>query len=224
MKSEKIKVSALQPHDAVIEIRSVNTMTVSRYRIAMRNGDTFPPVTIDQDNRIVSGCHRHAAALAEFGEDHQIEAIRKTYADEAERIEDAITENARHGMPLDGWSRKKAAHRLAELGRDEKAIANLLGVSVRRVHEMGGETVFIRGQGNRRTAVPVKRGLEHLVGQTVTKSQYEAHANHHVGKPVYSLAKQLTDCIESGWIDRDNAATMAQLEQLHAALETFLNQ
>ena len=202
-----------------MDLRPVNDVIVSRYRQAMRNGDQFPPVVIDQHDILIAGYHRVAAAKAEYGEDVVMEAQRGKYADAARRIEAAVQDNARHGLPLDGVTRKRAAIRLAELGRDPDAIARLLGVSVKRVEELAGMHVVVAGGNGTSERKAIKHGLEHMAGSRVSAKQYEEHAKRDRGVPVIQTARQLTRWIRNGWIDKENANEVAALEELREALK-----
>jgi hypothetical protein len=212
----KIKLKNLNENRAILEIRNVNPLFVSRYRQAMRGGSKFPPIIIDRKTKqVVSGYHRRDAYSLEYGKDHIIEVIAKTYANEAEKIEEAIRENITHGNPLDGISRRRAALKLAELGRDAEAISRLLGVSVNRVEKMGHQTVVVRG-----TIKPVKRGLENMHGMNVTTAQYKEHIQADRGIPALSSIKQLTRWFINGWVSTDEKTLEAVIE-LQSQIELY---
>lgn len=156
MKTRTVKLSALKLDPKIQEIRPLNSIFVSRYRQSMRNGDVFPPYLVDDDLMIVGGNHRHAAESAEFGPDRDVKIIVRHYANEAERIEDAVRDNARHGLALDGISRKRAVIALVELGRSAEDIGRVLGVPARRIEDLAGLSVIVVG-GGREKAEPIKR-------------------------------------------------------------------
>jgi hypothetical protein len=189
----------------------------------MRQGDQFPPILVDQDLRVISGNHRTQSYLEEFGPDHEIQVKVKTYTSEAERIEDAIKENAKHGNPLDGISRKKAIVTLSELGVDPERIAKLLNISVRRVEQMGEEVVLVRGFSatgtQAATPQPVKRGLSHMHGERVTKTAYADHMERDRGVSARHMANQLTRWINAGWVDLENEKTRQAIIELMQAIE-----
>jgi hypothetical protein len=213
-KTISVSLSELSQDEAILEIRKVNVMFVSRYRQAMRAGDKFPPLLVDQNNQIVSGNHRYQAYNEEYPKEHKVEVIRKTYTTEAERIADAIKDNTRHGNPLDGISRKRAAVKLIELGMSEEAIASLIGVSVRKLEEIAGMTVCVRGQGQ----APVKRGLEHMAGKTVTKANYQEHINRDMGISIKRNAEQIIRWINNGWVDLSDKSVIETLSELNEVL------
>jgi hypothetical protein len=208
----KIKIKNLNRDSEILAIRNVNPLFVSRYRQAMRQGDQFPPIIIDgRTKTVVSGYHRLDSYEQEYGEDYTIEVVSKTYATEADRIEEAVRENSKHGNPLDGISRRRAALRLAELGRDADAIAKLLGVSVKRVEKMGDQVVCVRGIS---TPQPVKRGLEHMRGETVSAKDYKNHIAADRGVPAVAIANQLNRWFENGWVAADEK-TFEAIEKLY---------
>jgi hypothetical protein len=222
----KIKLKQLRQDPAILDLRPVNDVFVSRYRQAMRNGDVFPQIVVDQELRIVSGNHRYQAMIAEFGEDYAVEIIKERFADEASRIERAVIDNAKHGNPLDGISRKRAVLRLTQLGRTAESIAKLLGVSCKRVAELAGMSVIVVGGDGGKAkpiAQPIKRGLEHIAGQNVTPAQYEQHRQKDRGVPAKQAAQQLIRWIKSGWIDQSDTETIDALHELKELIAKEIN-
>lgn len=210
-------VGALKPSDAITEIRPINVVTVSSYRQHMRAGAQFPPIVVTPKLEIVSGHHRHAAYLAEYGENHAIEVEVQKFDTTADMIEFAIQQNVAHGLPLDGISRKRAIFKLTELGRTKEQLATLFGVSVKRVELLAGEGVVIRG-----TMQPVKAGLEHMHGRKVAEKAYEAHIARDMGMPAYRQAEQLTRWLDNGWVDWTDERNVEAIEKLKAAIENAL--
>lgn len=215
----KKKISELEQSKHILEIRKVNPVFVSRYRQAMRKGDQFPPLIISEDNVIVSGNHRYEAYSAEYPEDHKIECEVREFENEAEMIATAIKENAKHGNPLDGISRKRAVLKLIELGKSEEDVANLLGCSVKRVMTMAGQHVIVRGNGKK----PVKKGLEHLSGKTVSKKQYEEHNSRDRAMNVSSQCEQLIRWLDNGWVDMDEPENIEALKNLGESIDKNLS-
>ena len=215
----KVKLNELKQSDDILEIRRVNPVIVSRYRQAVRAGDKFPDIMVQKGtNIIVRGNHRYSAYVEEYGEDHTINVSVKDYKSEAEMIADSVYDNARHGEPLDGIGRRRAIAKLTSLGMDAEKIASLMGVSVKRITELAGFTVLVRGNGYK----PVKGGLEHISGQTVSKRQYEEHDNGDRSIPVYAQCEQLIRWIQNGWVDMNDERNTKALERLHNELEKML--
>lgn len=211
----KIALNKLKQSEQILEIRKVNPVFVSRYRQAMRQGDTFPPLIITKDHVIVSGNHRYEAYCAEYPEDHKIECTIETFDSEAAMIERAVRDNARHGNPLDGISRKRAILKLIELGRKEEEVAKLLGCSVKHITQLAGQYVIVRGNGKK----PVKRGLEHMSGKTISKKQYDDHNNRDRAMNVSSQCEQLIRWLDNGWVDLDDPENIEALANLGEAID-----
>lgn len=220
------KLQDLKQANEILRIRPVNAVVVSRYAQAMRQGAEFPPITITPDNIVVKGNHRLLAYRREFPDDHEIPVVVKKYKTEADMIEDSIRDNVQHGYPLDGISRKRAVFALAELGRTDKQIAELLGVSVRRVVQMGGEGVLVIGEDGKKTQEPVKNGLKNLSEQNteVTQEHYNDHIKRDRCMYVRSDAVQMAKWLRRGWVDLEDAANVEALTDLyHAIDETVIN-
>lgn len=213
-----IQLSELKQSEDILEIRRVNPVFVSRYRQSMREGDQFPPMLIDQHKTIISGNHRYEAYLAEFGDDHTVKVVQKTYKNDADRIEDAIRENARHGNPLDGISRKRAIQKLIDLGREPEAVGKLLGVSVSQIKKISDLYVVVRGNGKK----PVKRGLEHLAGKTMTKKQYEDHDKKDRAMNVYQQCEQLVRWLDAGHVNLEEPRNVEALQKLAEKIDENL--
>ena len=218
MKRTTKRLKTLQLDDTLLEIRPINAYVVSEYRQAMRNGDRFPPLVIDRKSRIICGYHRYNAAIAEFGEDHAIECEVQTFANEAAAIKYALQDNARHGTRLTGITKRRAICKLLELGEDAASIAQTLGVAVQRIEEMAGLTVVVLGGGRKQQDMPVKHGLEHMAGKTVSAEQYEAHSQADRGIRCAAQADQLRRWIENDWVDWEDAKTSEAMTRLHEAM------
>ena len=218
----KKKISELNQSEEVLEIRPINSVTVSRYRQAMRAGDNFPPLVIEKGtNIIVSGNQRFTAYSLEYGEDHKVNVIEREYKDKVELLEDSVRENTKHGLPLDGISRRRAVLKLASYGRSPEAIAQLIGVSVHKVEQIGGHVVYVRGS---KEPKPIKSGLGNIRGRTVTEEQYESHIRKDRAMPAYQSAEQLTRWLENGWVDMEDERNIEALEKLAKAIDNALDE
>jgi len=218
----KIAIRDLIERQDVLSIRRPNDVTVSQYRQAMRNGDKFPPIVINERNEIVCGYTRTEAYRQEYGEEHKVSAQVIEFANDAELVKYAVADNSKHGQRLDGISRKRACIELSKRGVTPEEIGKILGVSVQRVEMMGGQVVYVRGSGKKRELRPVKHGLQHIAGTTVSEKEYEQHERADRGVSARQNAQQLIRWIDNGWIDQTDEKTMAALDQLHAALVDFM--
>ena len=219
---EKIKITQLEI-DPNLKVREVNEYAVSRYAEAMRNGDEFPPVVVDQKNRLICGHTRYYAYKRAFKDPElMVKAERKTFKTEADALMFAASDNARHGLPLDTWDKKKVSQKLIEWGRHPEEISKIFGVSVNRVEEWAGMTVIVIGKNGKKTREPLKNGYKHMINQEVTEEAYENHAQREMGIHGKYYSSRLFDLIKYDWIDTEDAETMGSLKQLHQILTEFL--
>lgn len=214
----KKPLSKLEQSSEILELRPVNPYFVSRYRQAMRSGSVFPPIVINKDNVIVSGNHRYEAYMKEYPTDHEVDVEVRSYKTHAELIKDAVRENIDHGNPIDGITRKRAIQKLIELDEDKESIAQLLNISVKRVMDLAGMYMVVRGSGNNQEKVPTKRGTRHLAGKTVTKDQYDKHIKRDRGVSIRTQAEQIIRWLENGWVDLSDPAESEALMKLREVL------
>ena len=210
--------------DPTIQVREVESYTVSKYAQAMRAGAEFPPIILEQGtNRAVCGNHRYYAYKTAFGPEYEIPVEFRTFANEAEIIRLAARDNISHGRQLDTWDQKRIVSRLLALGDTPEQLAELLSLPVRKIEEWGGMTVFVVGRKSRtRHVAPIKHGLEHMAGKTLKAEQYEEHERRDPGVPVKNMAAVITRHIVNGWIDESDERTMSNLKALQEALNVFI--
>ena len=209
--------------DPTIQVRSVESHTVSTYAAAMRAGDIFPALVVEKKtNRLVSGNHRFYAYKIVYGPDYEAKCEAKEYADEAEIIRDAAKDNARHGRPLDTFDKKRIFSRLTACGDSADGISRLLGVPVAKLRKWGEMTVTVVGKEGRKTVrrpEPVKHGLEHLAGWEITEEAYKAHERRDRGIPVVQQCAMLTRWLNNGWVNTENEKVKAAVADLKEALK-----
>jgi hypothetical protein len=217
-----VKAGKLQPDPEIIEIRPINNAVVSKYRQNMREGHTFPPIKVTPEWRIVCGHHRQRATVMEFGEDHMITVETVHPRSEVDAIELSVRDNIMHGMPLDGISMKRALYKLLELGRTQEEMARLFGRSVGQIKKLAGFPVMVlpkdKSSKSEPVPMPVKHGLEHISGKQVPRQDYEEHIKHDMSGTARAHAEQLTRWLTNGWVNLDDAKTVAALLKLKALL------
>jgi hypothetical protein len=216
-----VKAGTLTTDPEIVEIRPINTATVSKYRQNMREGHVFPLIKVTPDGRIVCGNHRWQSIMLEFGGDHLIKVEVVHLHTEADCIELSVKDNIVHGEPLDGISLKRALNKLLALGRTSEEMARLFGRSVGKIKKLAGITVMVTPERNGGAAVPkpVKHGLEHLSGKQVSKEDYDQHIEHDLSGTARQHAEQLARWLENGWVNLQDAKTVAAL----LALKSLLN-
>lgn len=200
--------------ELLTRLRPINGYFVSVYRQAYRSGKDLGEIVIEKGtNRIVSGNHRVTALLAEYGEDHIIEVEEKYFNDEAELLEYFAEANVKNGNPLIGVQRRAITQELLKHNVEREKIANIFGVSIRKVEEWAGITVLVIGKKQKKMYKPVKRGVE--PGIEMTEQQYEEHMKADRGVSAVAQTKQLMRWIENGWItDHESILYLHQLADL----------
>jgi len=217
-----MKVKEMNIDPELIRLRPINIIYVSRYRQAFRAGKDLGTIIVDKKtNCVVSGNHRVYAAKEEFGPEYEMNVELVHFKSKKELLKRFVTENASHGQPLSGFSRKRITAELLKHKATPEEIANLFGVAAKRVEEWAGISVVVIDHNGeeKQTVEPAKRGLP--TGLTMSREEYKTHTKADRGIPAYSQAEQLTRWIENGWIEKNCSHTMRALEELRVALEKF---
>jgi hypothetical protein len=206
--------------DGTIQVRDIDRTLVSRYRQALEAGADFPPIVVEaKTNRVVCGNHRVSAYRQALDPDTEIECLVESYKTEADIIKRAAGDNAVHGEPLTPFDRKRVVSRLLNLKVPLEEIGRVLGLTVTRVEKLAGQTVLVTGNGKAKGYRPVKHGLEHMAGKTLTEEQYETHAKSDMGINTLSLVRQLLRWINSDFIDWNDQPTVDALSELYQTLK-----
>ena len=216
----KMKVGDLKFDDELIQLRPVNLFFVNRYSQNYRQGAAMPPVIVDKKTKkIVSGNHRAHAMQKEFEDDYEIEVIEKTYKTRRELLTDFALENARHGMPLDGISKKRITAALISEGATEEDIARLFDISSKRVRIWGTDVAVVEIGKGKQSILPIKRGPE--IKHSITQAQYDDHIAMDKGTSFQRDASQITRWLSNGWVNSE-AENIKVAKDLFSALEKYL--
>ncbi len=110
---------------------------LSRMKEALASGFSLPPIIVNKkDLRIVDGFHRTRAVLDLYGDDAEIDAYLREYANDGAMFLEAGVTNHHHGLPM---SPKDRAHFISRCRRGYKipwpAIAEALSMDVAKVKE-----------------------------------------------------------------------------------------
>ena len=128
--STQVKISEID-RDAVLKVRhSIDKDAVKRY---IDSDKLTPPIDlfkIDGKLKLAGGWHRLAAA-AQRGDNTIAATIHRGTIEDA--LAFALTDNAKHGVPLSVDERDEAIGRLTELGWSQQKIAAELSVAVTSV-------------------------------------------------------------------------------------------
>ena len=200
MQSKKVKIMDLVI-DPELQIREINSFTIAEYRESMRSGSIFPPIIIDNKNRIICGHHRVYAYKGIHEPDYKIDCHVTDLKTDADLIMLAASDNSKHGRPLTTFEKKTTLFRLKEKNISVDKISNVLGVTIGRIEQWAGLSVTVIGE-NKSTQRPVKNGSNHLVGQTVKEKDYEQMKKVDYGVSVGMLARQIISVMnrEDKWI------------------------
>jgi hypothetical protein len=219
----KVRIGELVVDPKLIELRPINPVFVSRYRQSYRMGAAIPPLIVEEGtNRIISGNHRFTAMVQEFGPDHETEVIYKAFENELEVLKEFTRENAAHGYPLDGITRKRLVAAMLDLGAPIEEVARLLNVPVRNLETWGRNFVAVIGSDGMQRHVPVKRGFP-AVQTTITPQLYEQHKRADRGLKVEELVGQLLRWLKNGWVE-PKEEVVASLDELRREIARFLEE
>jgi len=221
----EIEISKLNMRQRFLEIRPVNPVIVSRYRQHYRAGAQMPPLIVESNGDglydIISGNHRCSAMKKEYSDDHRTEVIVREYNNERERLEEFTRDNASHGHPLDGITKKRIIGALSREGATPAEIGQLLNMTERQVVKKGDDHVMVFTQDESdAVSMPVKHGFKPESG-IVQQDEYETHIKHDRAVPWASQAGQLKRWVDNGYIKKDEHS-ISILTELRDALNIFL--
>ncbi len=206
--------------DPNIQIRSVNSVTVSEYKEAMRAGREFPPLILQSEtNRLVCGYHRYEAYKGIKEPTDKVPCIYKEFKNDLEVIKLAVYDNSIHGRPLSTWDKKNAFDRMVGLGESKGNIASLLGVTINTIEEWDSLRVLVRCDNGETKAMPVKRSWRDMVGLTVSEKEYSSHVHGDIGVATERLISQLIRMVNGNKIDQENENLMGRLKELKQVLD-----
>jgi len=213
----KRKLKNLKVADWMLELRPIDSFVVARYRQAWRQGAEFPPLIVDGSTmEIISGNHRYLSALAEFGEDYAIEVHMQSFVSAAAKLVVVAEENAKHGAPMDGITRRRLACAMIKEGMTSADVGKVMNVAATAVEKWGTQSVLIIGSND---AKPVKCGIDTSVVTKMSKANYEEHMKKDLGIQARGLMRQLERWLNNGWIDLEDERTKEALADLKEAMK-----
>ena len=217
----KIKLKNLVFDDELTSIRKINPVTVSKYRQSYRQGADFPRIIIERETKkIVSGNHRVTAMLAEFGNDYVIDVIAKSYKHRKELLYDFARENAKHGEPLDTYTKKKLVLSAIKQGGKIEDLAKILNTPAAKLENYGNDLIGVT-VGSKVEQRPAKHGYR--PERPISEADYKQHEKYDKGMSVVQQANQL-----SRWIEADavacNDRNLSALKKLHVNIESWLQE
>jgi hypothetical protein len=220
----------------------VDPVTVSHYAECMKNGDTFPPVNVEQlTKKLVCGFTRLPAYRRVKDPDDHIPVRFMHFKNKKELLLFAAQDNATHGKPYNNWDLANLAERLRSLGAKVDEIAGALKMSKSRAGELAGFDIVVVGnrpvfkeerfEGKRSPGTykaivdgepkAIKDSLKYLHGTKLHPEAHEYQARH-VMTSVAPLCNQLIGFLEHDELI-DRAKDVVLLEKLYQKLRAWLN-
>lgn len=222
MKTKKVKIGDLVIDPELIRIRKINDSIVSRYRQHYREGVIMPALLVEESTlRVVSGNHRLTAMLKEFKPDKKIEVNVKSYPSQKELLEDFARENANHGMPLSGFTKRSLSIALIKHGSTAEEVSRIFGVSVRKIEELCDGVVRVDIGKGKEEDLPAKPNFEGI-GKVLTKQQYEEHFEKDRGIPFVSQVNQIIRWLKNDYVI-PNDKNIKALEELRECIDNYLD-
>lgn len=201
----------VNPEDVVFDItvypRShVDWHTVQTYQQAILAGAQLPdPVVTKLDDKIilVDGAHTLTALKMLDHETATVEVI--TCKDYGEAFEESIRRNISHGKQLTFTEKLMLIPRLQKRGRNDKYIAKLLQVEMKKIREWSKDRLIQIKEGS----VPLKPALKHL--DETSGLNFEQQKIFSASSQL-TIVTQLITIIKHGWLTDDPKLLKALVE------------
>jgi ParB-like chromosome segregation protein Spo0J len=191
----------------------VDSTSVQQIADAMEAGFEMPPIVIDKKSKkIVDGVHRVRATMRTKGQDAEVEAIARSYANDGEMLLDAIRLNASHGNRLSPWDRTRCLLLAKEMSIAMGDLATALNTDINNLQTMMESLGTYRSK-----PIPIKKTIRHMEGKKFTKAQREANEKLG-GLNQTHYANQLILLIEADLLDTENPNLMERLHRLYELL------
>lgn len=185
---------------------------------ALQSEQELPPIVADAKTlRIVDGFHRRRAWLKHLGDDAKVPVELRKYDDDAALFLDAVKLNAHHGRKLDRHDQSRILLRLEEMRVPPTVIAATLHVPESSLAALRVRVVFTEGG----QAMPSKRGLRHVNGQTMTAEQVRVIQSVRSGE-AGRLCLELSGLLDAGLVDLEDEQIVERLKTLAASIERAL--
>lgn len=190
--------------------------TINNYSEAIGSGAKFPPLEIDQNNRLIDGIHR----LMAYDRNGIIDIpVKITHvANEVAFFEAALKANAHHGHRYTHIDYAHMVLKGQELGLSNFDIARLVYVTPGYLDEVTRDW-FARDKSG--ALVPLKRTIRHMKGLTLTDEQLAVNKKLAGMHPSF-YANQIVMLCDNDMIDTDSEATLAKLRELEDSVRQFL--
>jgi hypothetical protein len=201
----------------------VSSVNVTNLVSAIEAGAELPPIIADEKSkRVVDGFHRRRAYLKVLGSDASVQVELRSYATDADLFADAVSTNARHGLPLQEIEKRRIVFRLQDMGVDDGQIAVVLQTSPDKVQKIQLKVAtIVDDNGGSVRLEPLKRAVFHMQGSAMTEAQAKAHRSAP-GTSYLLTIRQVRDAVKFDLIDKNDERHIAALEALLEDLRKYL--
>ena len=205
----RTEVNKIVLDDSIYPRNCLPQFSILRLGHAFDAGAKFPPLTIEARTlRLIDG--RQRLEVYKQRGIVRVEAQLKTYPGDAEAFADAVRLNVSHGQPLDAYCIRSAIVRLFAFGLKREAISEIVRIPVEQITKM--ERGFAQSSETGST-VPLKGGLSHMKGKTLTPEQQNVNRHYGGGNAVF-YARQVCNLLESDMWPTESVAFAQQMDHL----------
>jgi hypothetical protein len=212
-----VPLAALVEDWSLYPRHAVDASHVADLARAVAAGDVLPPPVADKASlRIVDGFHRTRAQRRCLGDDGQIDVVLRSYASEADLLEDAVRLNSQHGRRLDRQDQARSALMLRDAGVAGEKIALVLHTTPGRVQQLIARVVIVNHPGappETQPSKPVVLRRDDEEHRELTPEQYQVMRSSSGWRTSQTIA-QLVRELESGLIRPDDDGLRQKLQRL----------
>lgn len=220
-KRHKVKLSEIVMDYDIYPRSETDPYHVRSMVEALTAGVKMPPIVVDaKSKRITDGFHR-VKAYRKFYDDANVmvDAEVIEYKSESDIIADAIRRNVNHGRALTKHDKVHCIVMLEPFALKPQQVAELLNMTTDAVGELRINRTAT-GMASR-SPIALKRTISHMAGKRLTKSQQTANSKLS-GMNQSFYVRQLLILIRNDLLDTSDERLMAELTELHKALEGVL--
>ena len=212
----KMPISSLVLDPMLSPRGGVSMYGLTRVRELLRAGVVLDPIVACRETKkVTDGWHRHGGYTAEFGKHYEVETDLREYANDQERLLDAVRLNAHHGQPLTAADHTRCILKAEELGIEPSQMAEALGITLDTYGGLRTDRVGSEILGPR--SVILKRPIRHMICRPLTPGQVEANKRLGGNESLYYV-NQVRILVENDLINMDNAKLVAELKRLRNVL------
>jgi hypothetical protein len=165
----------------------------------------------------VDGFHRYHAALAVQGEEGSIAVTFKSYASEQELFLEAVSLNARHGIPFESIDLAHAMLKAQDIGIQVEQLAVALAVTPNTLYAIQTRRYASSADGT----VILKAPVSHMAGGRLNRRQVAVN-DKLVGMQASYYINRVIDLLSEKMFNLDDPNIISKLEELERVLSGAL--